>query len=59
MSFWDILVYAAWSLSAAMLIWMLIDAFMVSSQYDEEYLMSSREGDDDVAHGVHLDGEDL
>lgn len=59
MSFWDILVYVAWSLSAAMLIWMLIDAFMVSSQYDEEYLMSSREGDDDVAHGVHLDGEDL
>ena len=32
--------------------------FMVSSQYDEEYLMSSREGgEDDIAHGVVLDGE--
>ena len=32
--------------------------FMVSSQYDEEYFMSSREGgEDDIAHGVVLDGE--
>ena len=50
--------YAAWSASAIMLAWMVVDAFMVSSQYDEEYLMSSREGaEDDVAHGVALDGE--
>lgn len=59
MVFWDILVYAAWSLSAAMLVWMLIDAFMISSQYNEEYLMSSREGaEDDVVHGVHME-EDI
>ncbi len=56
MRFWDILVYAAWSLSAVMLVWMVVDAFMISSQYDEEYLMSSREGgEDDVVHGVHLE----
>jgi hypothetical protein len=58
MVFWNILMYIAWGLSAIMLVWMLVDAFMVSSQYDEEYLMSSREGaEDEVAHGVVLDGE--
>ncbi|MES2012430.1 MAG: hypothetical protein V4445_01640 [Pseudomonadota bacterium] len=56
MALWDILVYAAWSLSAVMLVWMVVDAFMISSQYDEEYLMSSREGsEDDVVHGTHLE----
>ena len=56
MGFWDILVYVAWSISAVMLVWMVVDAFMISSQYDEEYLMSSREGrEDDVVHGVHLE----
>ena len=58
MGFWNILMFTAWGLSAIMLAWMVIDAFMVSSQYDEEYLMSSREGgEEDVAHGVALDGE--
>jgi hypothetical protein len=62
MGIWTILTYAAWSVSAILLAWMVIDAFMVSSQYDEEYLMSSREGaedslEKDVTHGVALDGE--
>jgi len=57
MKFWDILTYVAWSLSAIMLVWMVVDAFMISSQYDEEYLMSAREGEDEIAHGVQLDGE--
>ena len=58
MEIWNVLMYAAWSLSAILLAWIVIDAFMVSSQYDEEYLMSSREGaEDEVAHGVALDGE--
>ena len=60
MGFWNILMYSAWGLSAIMLVWMVVDAFMVSSQYDEEYLMSSREGgEDDVVHGVHLEEESL
>lgn len=58
MGLWNILVYAAWGLSAILLAWMVIDALMVSSQYDEDYLMSSREGaEDEIAHGVALDGE--
>ena len=56
MAFWDILVYFAWSTSAVLLVWMLVDAFMISSQYDEDYLMSSREGgEDEVVHGTHLE----
>ena len=62
MGFWNVLMYSAWSLSAILLTWMVVDAFMVSSQYDEEYLMSSREGaedsiEKDITHGVALDGE--
>lgn len=56
MEFWNILEYVAWGLAAAMLVWMVVDAFMISSQYDEEYLMSSREGgEEDVVHGMHLE----
>lgn len=57
MSKWDLLTYVAWSLSAIMLVWIVVDAIMVSSQYDEEFLLSSREGEDDIVHGVELDGE--
>ena len=58
MGFWNILMVAAWGLSGVMLAWMVVDAFMVSAQYDEEYLMSSREGgEDDVVHGVHMEEE--
>ena len=53
MSLWTILGYVAWGLSAILLAWMLVDALLVSSQYDEEYLMSSREGRESPAvHGV-------
>lgn len=58
MGFWNILMYAAWGVSAILLTWMVVNAFMVSSQYDEEYLMSSREGaEDEVVHGVHMEEE--
>ncbi len=44
MNFWDILSYAAWGISAVLLLWIVVDAISVSQQYDEEFLMSSREG---------------
>jgi hypothetical protein len=46
MNFWDALSTAAWIISAALLIWIVKDAISVSQQYDEEFLMSSREGDE-------------
>jgi hypothetical protein len=57
MGIWNVLMYVAWGLSAVMLAWMVVDAFMVSSEYDEEYLMSSREGGEDIVHGVHMEEE--
>jgi hypothetical protein len=46
MDLWDILSNAAWLISAALLIWIVKDAISVSQQYDEQFLMSSREGDE-------------
>jgi len=46
MDFWDILSYVAWIVSAILLLWMVIDTFKVSAEYSEDYLLSSREGED-------------
>lgn len=46
MSLFDVLPYLAWAIAAALLIWIVADAFRVSKQFDEEFLMSSREGDE-------------
>ena len=48
MDIWNIATYAAWIISILLLVWMLIDAFSVSQQYDEEFLMSSREGAEEL-----------
>ncbi len=49
---WVILEYVAWGISAGLLIWMLLDAMKVNRQYDEETLLSSREGIDELLeHG--------
>lgn len=48
MDIWDIATYAAWILSIILLAWIVLDAFSVSNQYDEEYLMSSREGAEEL-----------
>jgi hypothetical protein len=46
MDFMDILSYLAWAVAAILLIWIVVDAFSVSKQYDEDFLMSSREGEE-------------
>lgn len=46
MSAWDIASDAAWIISAALLIWIVKDAIGVSRDYDEDFLMSSREGEE-------------
>lgn len=49
---WILLEYAAWGLSAVMLIWMLADAARVNREFDEDTLLSSREGVDELEeHG--------
>lgn len=48
MDFWDILSYAAWAISAGLLLWMLMDAIRINREYDEDLLISSREGADEL-----------
>jgi hypothetical protein len=40
--------WAAWIISAALGLWMLYDAVMVSRSYDEEFLTTSVEGTDEL-----------
>ncbi len=46
MDFIDVLSYLAWGVAAILLLWIVVDAVSVSKQYDEEFLMSSREGEE-------------
>jgi len=46
MDFLDVLSYLAWAVAAILLLWIVVDAASVSKQYDEEFLMSSREGEE-------------
>jgi hypothetical protein len=46
MDLWDVLSYAAWGISALLFVWMLVDAWSVGRQFDEDFLLSSREGEE-------------
>jgi hypothetical protein len=46
MDFWNVMSYLAWIISGALLFWIVFDAIKVSKEYDEDYLLSSREGED-------------
>ena len=45
---WDILANVAWVIAAAIFLWMAWDFFVVNSKYDENVLVSSREGLDEL-----------
>ena len=49
MNIWQALSGAAWIVSALLFLWILVDAFNIGKQYDEEFLMSSREGADELS----------
>lgn len=48
MNFWQLLSYAAWIVSGLLFLWMLVDMVSVAKAYDEDFLMSSREGADEL-----------
>lgn len=49
---WVLLEYAAWAVSAMLLLFMVMDAVRINREFDEETLMSSREGIDELLeHG--------
>jgi len=45
---WDFLGWAAGIISAAIFLWLAWDFFAVNSKYDENVLISSREGMDEL-----------
>ena len=45
---WDILANVAWVIAAAIFVWMAWDFFVVNRKYDENVLVSSREGLDEL-----------
>ncbi|MEK0081826.1 hypothetical protein [Benzoatithermus flavus] len=49
MSVWNLLEYAAWAASALIFLWMVLDAVRVSRDYSEDVLLSSREGEVELA----------
>lgn len=46
MDFWDFLSYAAWGASGVLFLWIFADAVRVGKEYDEDFLLSSREGEE-------------
>lgn len=48
MDIWNVFEYLAWAISAALIIWMVVDAIKVGTHFDEELLLSSREGLDEL-----------
>jgi len=48
MIIWDILSYSAWIIAGFLLLWIVVDAIKVSITYDEDLLMSSSEGVDEL-----------
>lgn len=44
MNFWSLLSQAAWAIAILLFAWILLDALRVSSQYNDDFLMSSTEG---------------
>ncbi|MCB1882891.1 MAG: hypothetical protein KDG89_02670 [Geminicoccaceae bacterium] len=42
---WTLLEWLAWGASGLILAWMVADALRVSHDYDEDVLLSSREGE--------------
>jgi hypothetical protein len=48
MDLWAALNYGAWTASATLLLWMIVDAVRVGRAFDEEVLLSSEEGHDEL-----------
>ena len=46
MDLWDILSYAAWGVSILIFLWMAADAWRVGREFEEDFLLSSREGEE-------------
>lgn len=48
MNIFNLLGYACWVGSAFLVLWLLVDFFKTNSQFEEDFLLSSREGHDEI-----------
>ncbi len=48
--------YAAWAVSAILFGWMLFDLIRVGRSHSEAFLLSAREGDDEILHEAEEEG---
>jgi hypothetical protein len=46
MDLWSLISWGAWIVSALLFLWMLADMLSVGKNYSEDFLMSSREGEE-------------
>lgn len=46
MDIWDVMGYVAWAGGAMLILWILVDAVSIGRQFDEDFLLSSREGEE-------------
>lgn len=53
MDFWNLLEYAAWTLSIILAAGLLYDVVRVDTTYDDEVLTSSREGELELTQERH------
>ncbi len=48
MELWKLFEWAAWIVSAILLLYIFVDMIRVGAEYDEDLLLSSREGADEL-----------
>lgn len=58
MDIWDIMSYAAWIASALLLLWVFVDFLRVGKEHEEAFLLSSREGHDEILEQERLHAEE-
>lgn len=46
MDLWTLLSWGAWIVSGALFLWMFVDMMAVGKHYSEDFLTSSREGEE-------------
>lgn len=57
MTIWHMMGWACWILSAGLIGWMFIDFLRTNKEYDEDFLLSSREGHDEIAEQERMFAE--
>ena len=58
MDIWHLTSYGCWVGSALLLGWMFMDFLKVNKEHDEDFLLSSREGHDEILEQERMHAEE-